>query len=215
MKERAIILSGPKVLSILEGQKTEERRPIPDAWWICLDPEEEEDRERAVLQRSTFGALGERLWVRESWRSWRWNDGVSAQDFPRRWGNEDPRKYVGYVAGGDIVREGLQMDGRIRSSVHLPRWAARIILEVAEVRIERLWDVTESGAKAEGFKPLDLGNISSEQTFCGEGFDGPRFGQAPRRAAMAIAWDGLYEDTSAAWVRNPWVWVVGFKRISP
>jgi hypothetical protein len=209
VKERPILFSGPMVRAILEGRKTQTRRvikdPIPE--WVtefghtffCLPGEisgrglHPEHGPAEILFRCRYGKKGERLWVRESWHR------VPNHPDMRE---GDPRVIVGYAAGGErMVRcstAAPQVSRHLRPSIHMPRWASRINLEITGFRIERLQQITEADAAREGF-------IESED-------------HTPRGAFRQL-WDSInggnlrHGGSPWAWTQNPWVWVLEFRRL--
>lgn len=212
-KERPILFSSPMVRAILEGRKTQTRRvitpqpTIPDRFidwchwneeWSTADARElEENREVVDEWTCPYGQPGDRLWVREAWRM-----------------NGNPqRQWVVFAAGGERMEVTKDGDsdhywthgiGRYstlnRPSVHMPRWASRITLEVADVRVERVQDISDSDAKAEG--------VSASEEF--ENKDGsPCY-----TVEFEKLWRSIHGvDNQKSWDSNPWVWVVSFKRI--
>lgn len=175
MKERGIIFTGESVRAILAGRKIQTRRVIKDDWWRCLDPDDEEDRAKAVAQ-CQYGALGDRLWVKEVW---------AVPGTARR--SDDP-----VHAGMNVVYRAKAYSWR--SPIHMPRWASRITLEVTEVRVQRLQDISEEDAQAEGF---------------------PIPGQLMTRLSVGYfrhAWDAI-NGKRAPWASNPWVFAVTFRRL--
>jgi len=151
MKERPILFSGPMVRAILDGRKTMTRRVVKWKYGengtpAC--PIESVDRFADIVQglaenlsgdpvpfceaKCPFGVPGDRLWVRETWQD------IGAADRP---------EYV-YAADGE-------WSGKWRPSIHMPRWASRITLEVVSVRVDRLEDISEEDAKAEGYASAD------------------------------------------------------------
>lgn len=193
MKERPILFSSSMVRAILDGSKTQTRRvvkqdreglldcephPAWDAFWQCV--------------ACPYGKPGDRLWVRETFAivprtAYARSDGVQQTLRP-----DDDHDAAIYRAGWDRSNGGF----RWRPSIHMPRWASRILLEIADVRVERLQDISEADAKAEGahnhkYNGLDL--------------------------AYARAYSDLWESINGpdSWAANPWVWVVEFRRIEP
>lgn len=151
-----------------------------------------------------YGAHGVRLWVRETW---------AVRNRPA-----GPR--IEYRADGasaplpthhDIRDEGGRVDltryvaDRWRPSIHMPRWASRITLEVAGVRVERVQDISEADAQREGW---DFSNVDPYTTY-----DPVR--QSKAREWFAALWDGINDARGYGWQANPWVWVVEFGRIKP
>lgn len=211
MKERPILFSAPMVRALLDGRKTQTRRiikPQPQCGvgrytedgtpgevdWVLLDYDG--DPTDSVL-RCPYGAPGNRLWVRETHAlvapslSGRLEyDGARLVDSP--FGPVE----IWYRADGALgVMSMLFADGpRWRSSSRMPRWASRLTLEVTQVRVERLQDISEADAIAEG---------------CGVMRDVVPVVTA--RDEFAALWESIHG--AKAWVRNPWVWVVEFKKV--
>lgn len=201
MSERPIIFGAESVRAILAGRKTQTRRLVktPERLdGVMLAGEEGE--------WCPYGQPGGTLWVRETWRP------------AARLATE---YLVEYRAGGELTRDA-GIDGvagdldaaisepRWRSPIHMPRWAARLFLRVEGVRIERLQEISEADAKAEGFDPW----------LAGHGPVDPRYAEpaavydASYRDAFEVAWDEIQRKSPASkrapWESNPWVWVVTF-----
>lgn len=210
MKERPILFSGAMVRALLDGSKTQTRRivkPQPVAnhrGKFAFDSFTDDEAIESYWQnyplwgpvRSPFGKAGDRLWVRETWSS----------DFA----NNYPHERVWYAADNDRRHEIHVSDGvrgiyspeshehvpfRWRPSIHMPRWASRITLEVTGVRVERLHDVTDAAALAEG---VDRTNTSIP------GYARERFTRL---------WTSINGNES--WRDDPWVWVIEFNRVTP
>lgn len=161
--------------------------------------------------RSAFGEPGDRLWVRETWSS----------DFA----NNYPHERVWYAADNDRRHEIHVSDGvrgiyspeshehvpfRWRPSIHMPHWASRITLEVTGVCIERLQDISETDALAEGIRQHDQKNgWVNECTLA----DGKRHFDASAYGMFQQVWADI--NGAESWDANPWVWVVEFKRVTP
>ena len=231
MKERPILFSGAMVRAILAGTKTQTRR--------VMAPQPEFDRDRQQWSRTSsrgaarwtgdrplvaalwglrgecpFGSDGDRLWVREA-------HAFEASHAP----DEYPRVFYAatgtarYHDGASISpgeEESARYEGRWRPSIHMPRWASRITLEVTEVRVERLNEISEADAKAEGVvlkvtkerhpcvrvpSPYAPGRPLSEWTVADYWI-----------AEYAALWDDI-NGKRAPWASNPWVWVVAFRRV--
>lgn len=168
----------------------------------------------------------QRLWVRETW----YCDDYTAPSF------EDARKgYVGEPPSDDaIIKRWLDAmyyradaketgtvcelipeclcDGKSpwKPGIHLPRWGSRIEIEVRDVRLERLQDITEDDAKAEGVRPFFevYDKIGKDQRIC----TGELARDFPYRASFACLWDEINGER-ALWSSNPWTWVVEFRAI--
>ncbi|GLK86633.1 hypothetical protein [Ancylobacter defluvii] len=141
-------------------------------------------------------APGDRLWVREAWRAPMNFDRTKPRDIPAG-------SVVSYEAGGD----GINLSGKRRASMHMPRWASRLTLPVTEVRVQRLQDITENDALAEGVVPHPNGG------FWVPGVehpnpDFPYLSRPTAREMYAALWDVL--NGSGAWGANPWVTVTSF-----
>lgn len=190
MKERPINLKAEEVRAIREGRKTQFRRVARDTGLYAIDERfhgvdvATRERERLAM-RCPFGAPGARLWVRETtW--WRF-DGV------------DDRVFTGYVADGDPVRPGTHREAMMQQgphfrvpSIHMPREMSRITLEVVSAKVERLQDISEEDATAEGYKSKSI-------------MENPDAG----RLWFRNIWQPIHGPES--WEANPWVWVVEFK----
>ena len=195
-KERPILFSGPMVRALLAGRKTQTRRVVrldgnSDDFGFVRWQDGYPDGARPVFdicgevfsRRCPYGQAGDRLWVRETWQC------VSPgplRDWPGI-GDQRPRK-VSHLNRScvTIYRADGEMPGdeRWQPSIHMPRWASRLTLEITGVRVERLHDISEADAIAEGCDSAD-------------GF---------RELWGSINGDG-------AWDANPWVWVVVFRQV--
>lgn len=176
-------------------------RPHPDepqeaAYWT---------RQRVYPKWET----GMRLWVRETWQSWRWNDKVKPSEFVTRWGKEDPKKYVGYPADDDVIRDGLRMDGKFRPSIFMPRWASRITREIVGIRCERVQEISEQDAIAEGIESRAINDpLFVPGTL---EYRSPLGLCSTAKTAYEHLWDSI--NGNGSWKQNPFVWVLDFRRI--
>jgi len=146
--------------------------------------------------RCPYGQPGDRLWVREAW-AWSGDGAIPAFDRVRKgevWFRADPER----------TSPGI----RWRPSIHMPRWASRITLEVTGVRVERLQDISEADALAEGVTPNWEPGCSGRLM---EALGG--FSFRPAASAYAELWEQI--NGLGSWDANPWVWVVEFKRVTP
>ncbi|HGM6832005.1 TPA: hypothetical protein ACKQCE_000539 [Serratia marcescens] len=173
MKERPVIFNGEMVRAILHGRKTQTRR-IAKA-----------DNSNHLLG-CPFGQVGDRLWVRETFAAFDadWKHPGKPHDL-----KDGPWPNVVYPASVAKIP-----DGTCRPSIHMPRWASRITLEITAVRVERLNDISEEDAKAEGVKA----------GVC------PGHEHMMHQVAFRELWQSIYGEES--WRANPWVWVIEFKR---
>ncbi|MGP5284227.1 hypothetical protein ACTXNJ_23945 [Pseudomonas helleri] len=211
IKERQILFLAPMVRAILEGRKTVTRRPVKATkahadGFMMLDhgkgwrpynafgdfASDHEGMEYPIA--CPYGKLGDRLWVRET---------CFINDYREASVPEQERAdcEIHYRADGIPDFEGEEELIRWRPSIHMPRWASRILLEVTDVRVERLQDITEEQALAEGIKKHSDGGYHVE--------DGKHFSDSPVES-FACLWSSVGGD----WDANPWVWCVSFKRIA-
>jgi len=200
MKERPILFSGPMVRALLAGTKTQTRRivkpqPAPDqqprtvigssGFVYVMDnaPLLPYPEVRRVRWDCPYGQPGDRLWVRETFGHFERND------------NFTPGCEVFYRADGGC----LEIEPW-RPSIHMPRWASRITLEITGVRVERLQDIDISAAQAEGVS--DTGSLILDSAGNEQG--GPI-------AEYAVLWEQI--NGPGSWDANPWVWVLEFRRL--
>jgi hypothetical protein len=193
MKERPILFSAPMVRAILEGSKTQTRRLVKIPDFVRGEPFD-----------CPYGKVGDRLWVRETWKYWDWTeDGMpwikyQADDetkffdscIPEEWSDRVEQVWAELSVSNNYEIDQAARDYKWRPSIFLPRWASRILLEITGVRIERLNDISVGDCCAEG-APLD-------QTH-----------------AVETWYQELWESINGAgsWAANPWVWVIKFKAL--
>lgn len=207
MKERPILFSGAMVRAILDGSKTQTRRvmkvqPPGEGYITALltDSTFSGDRKnigklhwlklkenRLNIEDSgesyfvcPYGQIGDRLWVRETFS--KWDDGVV------------------YAATCSEKEMALS---KFKPSIHMPRWASRITLEIVNIRVERLKDISEKDAKAEGAADYE------------EGIDSPPPDDGDYCWSYVASFKKLWESINCegSWNLNPWVWVIEFKRV--
>lgn len=200
IKERPILFSGAMVRAILEGPKTVTRRPVKRLAlkWLedGFDPNYVADPENALCP---YGQPGERLWVRESLRY-----DAEYGHFYAEGGKHGETVYLCSLFDDDDKQTGPSYDGllpeRSVPSIHLHRRYSRILLEITAVRIERLQDISEEQALAEG--------VASRA----QDLDPDGNGYSPGEL-FSILWSSI--NGTDSWNANPWVWVVEFKRVTP
>jgi hypothetical protein len=172
MRERPILFQPPLVEAILDGRKTQTRR-VMRGNFVGLTS-------ALVKPLCPYGVVGDRLWVREAWS-------IAEKKF-------DPEvSRIVYRADGVDPLPDATGRARWRPSIHMPRAASRLLLEVTEVRIERLHDISEEDARAEGVRPDPF-----------------------RRTYTAInSFHVLWIDINGidSWDSNPWVWVISLKKV--
>ena len=199
MKERPILFSTSMVKAILEGRKTQTRRfvnPQPTfsentgfhwkGYMYGIGSNYAETVSNFVNTSCPFGKVGDRLWVRESW----YQKGTVGRSYP----DDDEYQFFGhkqaaYVANGDAPKDWTF---RKRPSIHMPRWACRLVLEITNIRVELLNDITKDDAVAEG--------MVADDDYCAEEY-------------FSKLWNEINGWDKKGWNANPWVWVVEFKVI--
>lgn len=220
MKERPILFSAPMVRAILEGRKTQTRRlvrpqpphdcseiekqPRTDPYLGCVVSGDsgiwEDVHSMDYRVRCPYGKPGDRLWVRETWRV----DGLDRRGALMH--GKDVCMESGASFYADCECDSALADGPWIPSIHMPRWASRITLEIVNVRIERLQDISEEDAIAEGIRPVRVGLTD-------RAFEWDSFSDATYTAneAYAALWESI--NGPGSWDANPWVWVVEFRRV--
>jgi hypothetical protein len=213
-RERPILFSAPMVRALLDGSKTQTRRVAKGVHCVHAKTGEALQGLDSSGPRipCPYGQPGDRLWVREThapqadcWGSWeRWLRGA---------GGEAP--ILHYAAdfkpfqndNGFVIRKPFIE--KWRPSIHMPRWASRIDLDVTGVRVERLQDISAADAKAEGIE-----SQYENGPWRNYGREGYWFPEGKDTAPM-LSYRSLWEQINGAgsWAANPWVWVVDFRRI--
>lgn len=147
MKTRPILFSGPMVRAILEGRKTQTRRVVKPQPAHCADLPMGKDL--TFASACPYGQPGDRLWVRETWAVGTLFDYVRPSLLPKP--DCESKLAVDYAANPRRIWHS-EDQGRWRPSIHMPRWASRITLEITSVRVERLQDISHKDAIAEGLE---------------------------------------------------------------
>jgi hypothetical protein len=223
MKVNPILFNAVMVQAILDGKKTMTRRvikPQPPEWagdlvflagsgrWRARHPSTVGAPSAASPEfRCPYGGPGDRLWVRETWYSVKENDHLKPSEMSH---GPTTEQHWGYVAGSYNRWSGLvgesgkpQWAGRTRASIHMPRWASRITLEVTRVKVERVQEITEADVFAEG---CNLQHPPDPETLPVPA----EYGSWHIPLFIGL-WDGLNAKRGYGWEINPWVWVVSFR----
>lgn len=234
MKERPILFSGPMVHALLDGSKTQTRRvvkpqPIEDASFVggyyVPGPKRTGNSKISVEApyvhlSCPYGQPGDRLWVRESWQFYDWTeDGQpcvrfaadNASKWPLRIPEEQADRLTEIWAGlsnpENYSIDNHARDRRWRPSIHMPRWASRITLEITSVRVERLQDISDADAQAEGCACYVCGGVMDglSESDC----------HCFHKKAKASDYRNLWEQINGpdSWAANPWVWAIEFRRM--
>ena len=194
-----MIFNGEMVRALLDGRKTQTRRPIKWKQTRFTEIGEREDGSKWPWSEDAehacdfwhpcpFGAVGDRIWVREAFRVHSRATDVATLVYKaseRNSWTEQTRRVPVAVCNKPATPE------KWTPSLHMPRWASRILLEITGVRVERLRSMSQDDARAEGV-------IAAS---------------GPMEAGLAFRelWDSIYGEES--WKANPWVWVIEFKRV--
>lgn len=217
MIERPILFSASMVQAILAGNKTQTRRVAqnvrhPDLgnWYTPGALVLEHEPQHVIERACPYGEPGDQLWVRETWQGPLLDE--DQREVFRQDGSDAFKKpeFCAYRATDTLA--AIDDDGNElgwRPSIHMPRWASRIQLEITAIRIERLQDISEEDAKAEGADCLISDNVTPE-TRAMLSFPLMENG-SPYRNGFAHLWELINGDD--AWDKNPWVWVIEFRRI--
>ena len=221
MRERPILMSGPLVRAVLDGRKIQTRRVVKGGPWERVfrdamtdhtgDPDYLCLREggTGTVVRSPYGQVGDRLWVRETWAPL--GDVLTeVMGRPRVYRadadlvRDDSGDRDGWWCG-DVFIEGARQPWRWTPSIHMPRWASRLSLVITDVRVERLQDISEVDAIAEGVEPVG----DRWRDYMPER-EAPRLTYATARNSFFSLWESAYGPPSL--VSNPWVWCISFER---
>ncbi|MDH2123005.1 hypothetical protein N5J75_07265 [Pantoea brenneri] len=222
MRECPIIFNADMVRAVLDGRKTQTRRIMkvqPDSPNFGLlritDSTKRADigkyhwaesngtgtHTRSALFSCPFGAVGDRLWVRETFRVHSRATDVATLVYKaseqQSWTQQTHRVPIEKCHKPAVVDKWTP-------SIHMPRWASRITLEITGVRVEQLQDISEADALAEGVtpEPCDHARRSCEEIgCCGD----------TAKGEFGALWQSIYGEES--WQANPWVWVIEFKRV--
>ncbi|HHL0157633.1 TPA: morphogenetic protein [Klebsiella quasipneumoniae subsp. quasipneumoniae] len=229
MTERGMIFNAEMVRAILAGRKTQTRRimkvqPESNQLGLLLITDSTRHSDigryhwaesnatgnyvRSKLFACPFGAVGDQIWVRETFQGPLFNYEQMDEYLEDSSKFEKP-EFCQYAADGGHRPEYQDADDNLRHgwrpSIHMPRWASRILLEITDVRVERLNAISEEDARAEGI--IDGGCLN-----CGEpepcGCANP---EPDATDAFAYLWQSIYGQEN--WNANPWVWVIEFERV--
>lgn len=244
MKERPILMQGEMVQRTLDGSKGQTRRVVklweaPNGWgvyhsdgaddWEFVHLGEDGDPYPdggMVVRRCPYGVPSDRLWVREAWRVHGYSDrpdgGLVASIVYGATGTTID------ISGIDDEKSHLPATDHWRPSIHMPRWASRITLEVTDVRVERIQDISGVDARAEGVKcpvvpkpdapgycdPLVPVELLERAHAWPKSTTGDEAHDFHSRLAFSGLWESINAKRGYGWETNPWVWCVTFKKVS-
>jgi hypothetical protein len=203
-KDKPLLVSGPLIQPVRTGSKTETRRlngldwlnELPDSWeFVGLNGKtasfQKYEGKLTVHVNCPYGEHGATIWVRENWYTDRTFNDLDAAGLKQIFDHPAHALAIGFAADG----RRPEWAGRIRPSIHMPKWICRTFLEVVFIRVERLHQIKEQDAYSEGF------TVEMMDEFAGFEY--------PGRTWFMNTWKNLNGPES--WDLNPWVWVVSFK----
>ena len=216
MKARPILFSGPMIRALLSGAKTQTRRVVK------LQPEDVFAHEVASYSQATgatvhypkdatatvfsdglwyslgpsaagpiacpYGQPGDVLWVRETWSR--------AKLYPAS--HEMFYRADGDVLGRQLSLSYVEREKCWRPSIHMPRWASRLTLRITDVRVERVQEISEDDAIAEGVDTITMADVARQAAWS-------------RRQDFSRLWDSINgQRAGCSWADNPWCWCLTF-----
>ncbi|WMY75394.1 hypothetical protein RHD99_05390 [Buttiauxella selenatireducens] len=232
MKERGMIFNGEMVRAILDGRKTQTRRVMkvqpkqsetrPGDFWFSSNKLKSMVHVSDLIPGNSpitdyhlflqehccpFGSVGDRIWVRETFRVM----GCATDVARLMYKASERNSFTESTRTVPVATCTKQPLHKWTPSIHMPRWASRILLEITAVRVERLNAVTEDDARAEG--------VSTAMWFAGKGVPEDEWEnlaytdqiKASHTNKFATLWESIYGEKS--WQANPWVWVIEFRRV--
>ena len=243
MKERPILFNAPMVRALLTGTKTQTRRVCKQADGLsyvvaCQDPKTYSEGQKApwttpgwfgdeegdVQFCCSYGQPGDRLWVRENFQPFL-DDDCDGDMRLANW--KTGKHYHCTYPATDGIHEFMDADDNLRStvkpSIHMPRVASRILLEVTAVRVERLQDISEADAISEGVEKAYIDAAHRQRWVMYEHDDGTPGEEIVRYVGPSHtlhpinSYKSLWLNINGpgSWDVNPWVWVIEFKRVTP
>jgi hypothetical protein len=200
MKRHGMIFNAEMVRAILDGRKTQTRRMVkpqpPEGSQLWGMPKVWDNKRNLIFwregDRSNYGKplpieVGDIIWVRETW-------------------SKLPSGNLWYRADNHPIN-----DGWWTPSIHMPRWASRIDLEVTAVRVERVQEISEEDAKKEGVESVKYGNETFWKAYGSNPL--PEGGELVATRDAKRSFGCLWQSIYANWDANPWVWVYEFRRV--
>lgn len=227
-RERGILMTAPNVLAILAGRKTETRRIVkpqpvdhehvgmvnaaycghPEKWLIDGDVWRQTEFGGPQEWQCPYGVPCDRLWVRETFYCDHCEYQGALAGLPALTG-DDLQKYMYYNADGPVRDQIPECEGipKLKPGIFMPRWASRITLGIVSIGVERLQDISEEDCQAEGVEhDAIVGYYCEEPTHQHEGVHCCNW-----RFGYKMLWESI--NGPGSWAKNPWVWVIKFKRI--
>lgn len=240
MKERPILMNSEMVIATLDDRKLQTRRivkPQPPVIFDEIKPiitnagviswcfQNSKDADFHGYFKCPYGQVGDRLYVRETWAVCSKHATGCPQTLLMFEYTHFSLSFPDCIQPGYEIVYKAYNSGKYsedathwRPSMHMPKWASRIWLEVTNIRVERVRDITNEDAKSEGVQSVtrfghcgwevyrDVSKAELSRIRCGSAFDKPR-------GSFASLWDSIYKKRGFDWEVNPWVWVIEFKRL--
>ena len=206
INEKPILFNGEMVRAILEGRKTQTRRVIKP-----------QPSDQGHIGECPYGQPGDKLWVRETWSEvWTYSGSGS---YPAVCYRSDQVGFIGCeshpvrkVRAGKYSEPDVSVPQNMKwhPPTHMPRWASRITLEVTDVRVERVQDITPSDCEQEGVTGKTLSSPVRGEPY-EEYQNGDGLIYTDPKCAFAALWNSIYDKRGCGWDKNPWCWVIEFK----
>ena len=214
MRELPILMQEWGVRASLEGRKTQTRRvikPQPERHHAHLEMRQDSERiyfadmKYCYEAMCPYGQPGDGLWVRETWSPWA----------------DASTQLLVAKAGEKVIYREDYLDGALpvvlggdyhwHPSIHMPKWAARLWLEVKAVRVERVQDITPQEIEAEGLDFIEVCERHWVQKTA-NGYPYEAYAEAMEREFISL-WNSINAKRGFGWDVNPWVWVIEYERI--
>lgn len=225
MDEKPIIFNAEMLRAIHEGRKTQTRRIVAEDMGNVFHPAVNSQgeiwfKDRRKIASARFGRPGDNLWVRETW---------SAKQ-PATW-SEKLKSLIVDIRPADLLASGVTKADLLykvdlaadelgginwRASIHMPRWASRLDLKVKNIRVERLMDISEEDAIAEGIERRWLGRTHKRDWRIVEGwrdYSNETSTCLTPESSYQTLWESI--NGKGSWQKNPWVWVIEFQNQKP
>lgn len=198
MKERPMLMTPENAQKCHEGTKTQTRRIVSVPSWAS-----DEDMLKLAIQRPAtgiayfvdgmpvkrltcpYGVVRDRLWVRENG----WERPARTPKMLRDGADTWERFYFDALLDAGEAEELKGYGFKRRPSIHMPRWACRTVLEITEIRVERLQEISDEDARAEGIQEVGIGAVHD----------------------FMLLWESI--NNAGSWALNPWVWVLTFRKV--
>ncbi|MBN8740682.1 MAG: hypothetical protein BGP24_14870 [Lysobacterales bacterium 69-70] len=217
MKERPILFSGAMVRALLAGTKTQTRRiaKLNDAGRLQLTCRQWHPNDRAAILACPFGLAGDRLWVRETFKpiaSGQVKGGYGKVRYGFAYQADGATKWARHeteivdLTGKPPTGPMQFQDRPWKPSIHMPKRASRITLEITDVHVQRLQDISEADARAEGVMSVQSTEPGLESSPYYRSLMGPA-------ELFRMLWESI--NGAGSWDANPWVWALTFKRVTP